>query len=276
MRITIVIACLNAAPTIERCLVSIEIQDHDDVEILIADGGSKDATAQIVQKFSARSRKRILMNSAPDSGIADAWNKMMPNATGLWVLFLGADDCLAGPTALSQMIPHLETALPVHRIVYGKVALVHANGEQAEVVDRPWSPGEFRGCRTNLPHQSIFHHSSLFRNNGPFDTGLRIVSDYDFLLRELMLHEPLYVANVIVAKMQLGGLSTHRGEITAVIAEEMRLYKRHVGGISAILLWRYLKSLVIRLLFNIGGDRFALLLTNRYRRLVGRRPPLAY
>jgi len=44
MRISIIVACLDARPLLLRCLESIARQDHRDIEVIVADGGSRDGT----------------------------------------------------------------------------------------------------------------------------------------------------------------------------------------------------------------------------------------
>jgi hypothetical protein len=145
-----------------------------------------------------------------------------------------------------------------------------------DLLDRPWSPREFRGCRYNLPHQGVFHDRSLFAQFGPFDTSFAIAADFDFLLRVLARDEPLYLRNLTVTRMQVGGLSSTRRNAPRVVIEEIRLYRRHVGGVPWILLWWLVKAWAKAILHRLGGDRLALPVTNLYRRVVRGQAPLRY
>ncbi len=230
----------------------------------------------LVRELEAAMCGRLKFFSERDDGIADAWNKAIGRSTGDWILFLGADDVLATPDALSLAANHLDRATPKYRVVYGRVEMVGADGQFAGYADRPWSPKDFRGCKANLPHQAVFHHRSLFMDHGPFDTEFAIVSDFEFLMRELMLAEPLHVPGLTVAKMRVGGLSTNRRYAPRVMREEIRIYRRHRGGIPFVLIWWLFKTWAIAGLYYLGGDRLALPITNIYRRLVGGRAPLQY
>src|SRR5215475_3350080 len=95
MRLTLILACLDAGPLLQRCLDSIARQDHGDIEVIVADGGSRDGTVAMLQGWQAGPVASFQWFSEPDRGIADAWNKAVPRAGGEWVLFLGADDVLA-------------------------------------------------------------------------------------------------------------------------------------------------------------------------------------
>ena len=53
--ISILIPTLNSAKTLRACLESIAMQDYpkDNIEIIIADGGSTDGTLEIISEFSS-------------------------------------------------------------------------------------------------------------------------------------------------------------------------------------------------------------------------------
>ncbi len=276
MRISIIVACLDARLLLLRCLDSIARQDHADIEVIVADGGSGDGTAEALQGWSAPHVTSFAWFSEPDAGVADAWNKALARVSGEWVLFLGADDVLDSATVLSRAAGFLAKVPQNVRVAYGQVALVNGEGRQVDLLDRPWSPAEFRGCRYNLPHQAVFHHRSLFRELGPFDTSFRISADFDFLLRALAHADPAYIPDLTVARMQVGGLSSTRRNAPAVVIEEIRLYRRHVGGVPWTLLWWLAKAWVKAFLHRLGGDRLALPVTNIYRRVVRGQAPLRY
>jgi glycosyltransferase involved in cell wall biosynthesis len=74
MRISIIVACLDARPLLLRCLESIARQDHRDIEVIVADGGSRDGTAETLRSWQAPAVSAFRWFSEPDAGIADAWN----------------------------------------------------------------------------------------------------------------------------------------------------------------------------------------------------------
>ena len=266
-RISIIVASLNAGRTIERCLNSIAECDYPNLEVIVADGGSRDGTLERLQSLRERMGDMLSWISEPDTGIADAWNKAVARATGDWILFLGADDMVASPTVFSRIAPHLDSALPRYRVVYGLMALVDHNGHTLRLMDRPWMPQEFRSCRYNLPHQAVFHHRSLFSEYGTFDASLRIVADFDFLLRHLMTAEPLHVPRLVVAKMRVGGASTATLQAPVGVREQIRLYRRHVGGMSAVLTGALFKAWIKIALYHIGGDGLVFQVGRAYRSL---------
>src|SRR5262249_59556573 len=140
MRLTLILACLDAAPLLRRCLDSIAAQDHLDIEVVVADGGSRDGTAAMLSSWHAPAVSSFIWFSEKDRGIADAWNKAIARATGEWVLFLGADDMLADSHVLSRAADRLAALPDQAGVAYGQVALVDRSGRQVDILERPWTP----------------------------------------------------------------------------------------------------------------------------------------
>lgn len=266
MRVSIIIACLNAGAVLARCLDSIAEQAFADIEVIVADGASSDASAEILRRYSATLGAALVWFSEPDRGIADAWNKAVARATGDWLLFIGADDALASSTVISEAATSLATADQGCRIAYGRVLLVDDTGRVRETLGRAWSARDFRSCRFNLPHQGVFHRRSLFESGARFDTSYSIVSDFDFLLRELMFAEPLDIGDLFVCRMRAGGISNRPQQAPRGIAEQIRLHRRHVGGTSPILYWDLMKAWIKVLLWLLGGETLVLWARNIYSR----------
>lgn len=89
---TIAVPVYNSAATIRRCLESASRQTLRDIEILVVDDASTDASADIVEAC-ARSDPRIrLIRLERNGGKSAAMNLMAAQARGRWVAVLDADD----------------------------------------------------------------------------------------------------------------------------------------------------------------------------------------
>jgi len=84
MKISIITATWNSAATIENAILSVASQRHPDLEHIIVDGNSSDATLPIVFRHADKIDKLI---SEPDHGIYDAMNKGISLATGMLSAF---------------------------------------------------------------------------------------------------------------------------------------------------------------------------------------------
>ena len=264
----IVVAVLNARNTLERCLDSVLEQKYPNHKLIVIDGGSNDGTVEIIQKYQA---DLFWWVSEPDQGIYDAWNKALPQIENGWILFLGADDILYAPDVLSLAANSLQLAGPEIKVAYGQVAVVDEQDRTLAMKGEPWSvAGKNFTSTMTLPHQGIFHHSSLFQEFGNFNPEMKIAGDYDLLLRILPEHPPLFLENLIVASWQIGGIS-YNVKTPLLVAREFSKARRLNGlhSFSVALALFYLKAYVLRGLYLLFGYRFTHWFAGYYRNLTG-------
>lgn len=89
--VSILIPAYNAEKTIHRCLDSVLDQTVADMEIVVVNDGSKDATLQILQEYASKDG-RIVVEDQPNSGVAVARNAGLQKAKGEFILYVDADD----------------------------------------------------------------------------------------------------------------------------------------------------------------------------------------
>jgi glycosyltransferase involved in cell wall biosynthesis len=223
--ISVIVATYNAGNTIERCLDSVLGQTYGAVELLIVDGGSTDATLTAIER---RADELGWWASEPDTGLYNAWNKAIPHAMGQWICFLGADDELAAPDVFARMDPVLAEAEDRHRVVYGRLDVVADDGTVVRSQGSSWAEAgpRFRD-EMSIPHPGCLHHRTLFEDHGLFDESYRIAADYEFLLRELLEHDALFVPDVTVVRMGAGGLSDSPATMARLVRETHRAKYQH-------------------------------------------------
>src|SRR5882757_5196163 len=103
-KVSFLIPTLNAAGILENCLQSIRRQDYPQtqIEIICADGGSRDATRELAAKHGAR------MQDNPRRGYDSGKCVALAEATGEFVAFVDADNELTHPDFLSQAVTALQ------------------------------------------------------------------------------------------------------------------------------------------------------------------------
>lgn len=267
-----IVAVFNGARTLQRCIDSVASQTYISKELVVVDGGSTDGGVDIIR---ANRDKIGAWLSEPDRGIYHAWNKGLALAGGDWICFLGADDYLHDAHALESISRHLGSALPLQRVVYGRVIVVDADGREVDRLGMPWTSaraGFMRGTYC-LPTPGVMFHRSLFQEHGCFDESYSIAGDYEFLLRELKTLEPHYVPEIVLADMQYGGISS-RPESTLTSLREMRAaHVKH--GLPAYNPHYFAAVLKVRLrlvLWRVMGERAARRALDLGRRLLGKQP----
>lgn len=200
MKVSVVTPVYND-PRVEHALTSIEAQSHPDVESIVIDGASDEATLDIL-----KAHKRSIVISEPDEGIYDAMNKGLRKATGDVIAILNADDTYAHPDVIAHAVQAFEETHAA--LVYGDLEYVDRDGK----VVRRWhagamKPGSFRRGWMP-PHPTCFVRREVYEKVGHFDTSLPIAADYDFLLRTMVKHRvPVHYLEETLVKMGAGGTS---------------------------------------------------------------------
>ena len=109
--VSVIIPVFNAAPYLRGCLDSVLAQTLNDIEVICIDDGSTDGTGAILAGRAAQDARIVVLTQA-NAGQGAARNRGIELARGEFVYFMDADDELAGPDALSQLVEAME----VHRL----------------------------------------------------------------------------------------------------------------------------------------------------------------
>ncbi len=108
-RISVIMPSYNAAAFVEEAVNSVMNQTYADVELIIVDDGSTDASVEILDRLSAKYAPRITLHFQNHRGPYPARNLGLKHARGGRVAFLDADDYWS-PDALEK----LSSAMDVH------------------------------------------------------------------------------------------------------------------------------------------------------------------
>lgn len=77
----------------ERCLLSIQSQTYDDIEVVIVDDGSDDESRNIAEKFVSRDNRFTLIEKQ-NTGVSGTRNIGIMNSSGEYIQFVDSDDYL--------------------------------------------------------------------------------------------------------------------------------------------------------------------------------------
>lgn len=100
--VSVIVPAFNAVDTIDATLRSVRAQTYRQLEILVVDDGSHDATASVVEQH-AKDDPRIRLIRQPNGGVASARNRGIAEAKGDFVAPIDADD-LWRPTKVEKEI----------------------------------------------------------------------------------------------------------------------------------------------------------------------------
>ncbi len=204
MKISIITVSYNSEKTIEDTIKSVFNQQFVDLEYIIIDGGSKDNTMEIVNKYKDKITKVI---SESDRGIYDAMNKGIKSAKGDVIGILNSDDFYYNEEVLSKVINEFE--LDNFDAVYGDIIYVDNFDIKKQV--RYWKAGEYKENKLNfgwiMPHPAFFVKKKVYNDFGLFNLDFKIAADYELMLRFLKNNLQIKYLNKTLVCMREGGYS---------------------------------------------------------------------
>src|SRR5215472_7086500 len=104
--VSVLIVTWNSARFLEKCFASIDCQEYRDLEVVVVDNASTDATHELLR---AREAKWQVIYNADNMGFAAAQNQAIRAAHGDWLLCLNPDVLLA-----EDFIARLLDAVSLH------------------------------------------------------------------------------------------------------------------------------------------------------------------
>lgn len=171
--VSIVITTYNYGQYIKEAINSALEQTLPPCEIIVADDGSTDNTAEIVAEYG----DKVRYIRYEHKGICQLRNALLDEAKGEWLLFLDADDYLA-TDFIEQSFRDISTGDESLAIVYPDRTYFGAN--EFEVVSEEFSVEKMK-------HRNIIVMCSLVRMSVARKVGFDIsfargLEDYDFFL----------------------------------------------------------------------------------------------
>ncbi len=203
--ITVVTVCFNEEKDIAATIESVLSQDYRDFEYIIKDGLSSDDTLKIAKGFEESfAAKKIAYRivSKKDEGLYDAMNQAVQLAGGEFINFMNSGDLFFDNTVLGRIFDGKD---------YKDTDLIYGDAIEEEFGEYYY----FRKCpelieeRMPFNHQTVFARTELLKEM-PFDTGLKITADYDFLIRAKRAGRVFTDSKVVTALISTDGVSTVR------------------------------------------------------------------
>ena len=90
-KVSVIVPIYNKEQYLEECVNSIQLQTLNELEIILVDDGSTDASGQICDRI-AESDQRVVVVHTENAGVCAARNMGLKLATGEYIGFVDADD----------------------------------------------------------------------------------------------------------------------------------------------------------------------------------------
>jgi len=218
--VSAIIPAYNAARFIEATLESILAQTYQNIEVIVVDDGSKDATPEIVRKFSDRDPRITLIQQA-NAGVAAARNRAIQSAKGEFVAPIDADD-IWYPHKLEKQVQCFLEANSEVGLVYAWSAHIDEDGG----LTGGFNAGNREGrVLLDLVYRDFVGNGSvpLMRRScleqiGGYNKNLREresqgCEDWDIALRMAELYEFRVVPEILVGYRQSFGSMSSLGTV---------------------------------------------------------------
>lgn len=200
-KISIITVTYNAEKYLERTIKSVINQTYNNIEYLIIDGASKDKTLEIIKKYED---KIDYFQSEPDKGHFDAMNKGLKKATGEYVLYMNAGDCIKEPDSLFKMMKGYKNA----DLIYSKAIYIDERGKT-----RPWhrtvpKPNEI-SAEHFLYGMVLCHHCMIVKRTITplYNIKWKVSGDIDWAINIMKKVKSVHFYEAIFCLYLEGGIS---------------------------------------------------------------------
>lgn len=204
--VSVVIPTYNRADLLGKAIDSVLAQTYPDFELIVADDGSTDHTAALVQRYLEPTHPfhhRIRYFYQTNQGKSVALNNALLKARGEWIAFLDSDDAWL-PEKLEWQFRAIAN-FPECGACFTDCQFVKNPNAEDTTTFRIFGK-QFDQTLGKLPNSAkVFLQSpcasiitlvcraDVIRNAGGFDSRLRFTEDYDLMFRLALLTDYCYV-----------------------------------------------------------------------------------
>lgn len=254
--VSIITIVFNGEKHLQQTIESVLGQSYSNIEYIIIDGGSKDSSVSIIEKYSAQ---LAYWTTEPDKGISDAFNKGIKKTKGQIIGIINADDWYEADT-----VQQVVTAINKSDIVYGDLRLM--KNEKPDFILK----GDHNLLNTlmSLNHPTVFVRKSIYEKYGLFNENLKCAMDYELMLRFKLSNCSFKYIPATLANMRWEGMSDKKWiegcketlKVKNVYFPKKRIrntlfFFKHVIGIA---LPKYLEQSRLSFLVKAYRKRYAL------------------
>jgi glycosyltransferase involved in cell wall biosynthesis len=185
--VSVVVPAYNVEAYIADTLESVRTQRWPNLQVIVVDDGSTDATAEAIRPFLEDTRFHYIHQ--PNAGVAAAQNTGIRAATGKFVALLGGDD-LWLPEKIDRQV-RIAVERPEAGLVFTNAVLFDDDGDVRE-----YYPACYRYPEADLLEQllvenplcagTVMIRTELLRKHGAFDQRLPVAEDYELWIRLAM------------------------------------------------------------------------------------------
>lgn len=224
--ISVVIPTYNREKTILRALNSVLGQTYSNIEVIVVDDGSTDATAQLVGNC-ADERVRLICFSS-NQGANRARNVGISEAKGEYVAFQDSDDEWLEDKLEKQLAYMLEAAVKAVCCPYilfeaGKIGIVPEYYRNPDICEK--NVAEILKKTNIVGTPTLMVKRELFSTIGMFDEDMKRLQDYEFVIRLVKQESLGYVKEPLVKVYRMEQSIT--SDTHLILGAFTRIFEKH-------------------------------------------------
>lgn len=208
LKVSIITVVLNSEKTISDTIISIINQTYPEIEYIVVDGCSTDATLEILKMYE---NNIDLLISENDEGLYDAMNKGIKLATGDIIALLNSDDIYYDNNVIEKVVETFRNNQGLD-IVYGD--LIYVKESEINKIVRKWTSIPYSELFFNTgnvpPHPTLFIRKKVYDQISLFNLDFKLAADYEFMFRLFKKNSfsSIYLPEIFV-RMRLGGVTSN-------------------------------------------------------------------
>ena len=195
--ISIITIVLNQSQELERTIQNVLHQSYENLEYIIVDGGSTDATLEVINQYRNKISQVI---SSIDINTSDAMNKGIRASNGdiIGMIF-------AGDSYVDEILYKVSKLYRQHSdvIFHGNIQYWQISGESDHISTARDDSEE----AISINHLTAFVPQKVYREIGMYDLNFFHANDYEFYLRAKVKGIKFLYLNETITHMVLGGNS---------------------------------------------------------------------
>lgn len=220
--VSIVLPTYNGSRYLEQSIRSCIDQTLTDWELIVVDDCSTDATPDVIRRFVAADPRIRSLRHETNKRLPGGLNTGFAQARGRYFTWT-SDDNLFRPTALAELVAHLE-ARPDVGLVYSAMSVIDEDGAE---IDRLPAFEPRLLAYTNVVGACFMYRREVARAVGPYADHAFCAEDWDYWLRisERFKLDPL-TRDLYLYRVHQGSLSQSKRDrveraIASVLSEHL-------------------------------------------------------
>ena len=197
-KISVIIPVYKVEKYLDRCIESIVNQTYKNLEIILVDDGSPDASPEICDKW-AKKDNRIKVIHKPNGGVSSARNLGIEKSTGDYITFVDSDDTIEPETyekCIFELKNNIDTVFFKMNRIHSDKTIEKYNEYNLNLLKKNKNnicPFYYKkDGSSNIPNimgscsRVVFNARVIRENNLTFNQKIYYQEDKEFLLRYLL------------------------------------------------------------------------------------------